>query len=71
MIILFSELIRKNKSNALSGSTEYFNSVNISLILSYIQKNYRTATLESTSKAFDIDTSYMTKILKNFLNKSH
>lgn len=69
MVILFSELLRVYKKDVYSRESETFHGTEISEIIAYIERNYKTATLESTACHFNFHPNYLSSVFKRLTGR--
>lgn len=69
MSILFSELLRVYKDDINHQNYVALKNTEISEIILYLEKNYKTATLESTARRFSFHPVYLSSFFKKLTGK--
>ncbi|MED4225892.1 AraC family transcriptional regulator [Neobacillus cucumis] len=70
MILTFTELLRIYNSSSENKEEPTFKKAIISDILSYMEQNYQTLTLETTAEKFHFHPNHLTRLLKTNLGKT-
>lgn len=70
MVILFAEMLRMYKGDVNERNYSALKNTQITDIISYIENNYKTVTLESTARHFNFNSNYLGKVLKKITGNS-
>ncbi|MEH7073472.1 AraC family transcriptional regulator [Neobacillus drentensis] len=70
MLLIFTELLRIYNSFSKNKEEPTFKKAIISDILSYMEQNYQTMTLETTAEKFHFHPNHLTRLLKTNLGKT-
>ncbi len=70
MLLIFTELLRSYNSSSNLKEEPTFKKAVISDILSYMEQNYQTMTLETTADRFHFHPNHLTRLLKTNLGKT-
>jgi len=70
LMYIFSKILQNYENEIEVPIKPYNGNKNILKIITYIEKNYKTATLANTAKAFNLSTSYFSRLIKKYTNKS-